>query len=109
MRVPSSPVSCGTPRGSGGPKLCPTKEEPMFRKLVLAPLVVAALAGSAVAALAARSDVPMGGMGMTHNVLRPAFFGYYDGHKDTYLNLDVSSKSQATAFHINYSAKLGKT
>ena len=38
----------------------------------------------------------------------PAFHGYYDGHKDTYLNTDVSSKAEAKAMHINYSAKLGK-
>jgi hypothetical protein len=83
----------------------------MFRKLTVAALVAAALSGSAVAALAGRSANPMmgmGGMGATHNVLRPAFFGYYDGHKDTYLNLDVSSKSEATQFHINFSRALGK-
>ena len=36
------------------------------------------------------------------------FHGYYDGHKDTYLNTDVSSKKDAAAMHINYSAKIGK-
>jgi len=34
------------------------------------------------------------------------FKGYYDGHKDTYLVTDVSSKAQAKAMHINYSAGL---
>jgi hypothetical protein len=33
--------------------------------------------------------------------------GYYDGHKDTYLLTDVSSKAQATAWHINYSKAIG--
>ena len=32
--------------------------------------------------------------------------GYYDHHIDTYLITDVSSKSQAKAMHINYSAEL---
>ncbi len=35
-----------------------------------------------------------------------AFRGFYDGHKDTYLVTDVSSKSQAAALHVNYSAAL---
>jgi hypothetical protein len=28
--------------------------------------------------------------------------GYYDGHKDGYVITDVSSKSQASAWHVNY-------
>jgi hypothetical protein len=32
--------------------------------------------------------------------------GYYDSHKDGYLITDVSSKSQAAALHVNYSAAL---
>jgi hypothetical protein len=45
-------------------------------------------------------------MGPAHTMSRPAFQGYYDGHKDTYLNTDVSSKADATAMHVNYSARL---
>ena len=37
---------------------------------------------------------------------RPVYKGYYDHHIDTYLITDVSSKSQAKAMHINYSAEL---
>jgi hypothetical protein len=47
------------------------------------------------------------GMGPSAKVLRPAFHGYYDGHKVTYLSTDVSSKAQATSMHINYSAQIG--
>ncbi len=47
-------------------------------------------------------------MGPAANISRPAFQGYYDGHKDTYLNTDVSSKVDASAMHINYSARIGK-
>jgi hypothetical protein len=41
-------------------------------------------------------------MGMIHT-----YAAYYDGHKDTYVITDVSSKSQAAALHINYSAAIG--
>jgi hypothetical protein len=34
--------------------------------------------------------------------------GYYDSHKDGYLITDVSSKSQAAALHVNFSAALAK-
>jgi hypothetical protein len=47
-------------------------------------------------------------MGPSARVVRPAFHGYYDGHKDTYLNTDVSSKADAEAMRINYSASIGK-
>src|SRR5437867_1033903 len=36
----------------------------------------------------------------------PVIYGYYDGHVDTMLSTDVSSKSQATAQHINFSTAL---
>jgi hypothetical protein len=38
---------------------------------------------------------------------QPSYQAYYDGHKDTYLVTDVSSKAQAKAMGINYSAALG--
>jgi len=34
--------------------------------------------------------------------------GYYDGHLDRYLVLDVSSKAQAAALHINYAPLLAQ-
>jgi hypothetical protein len=45
-------------------------------------------------------------MGPTTTVKRPAFHGYYDGHKDTYLNTDVSSKTEAKMMHVNYAPVL---
>jgi hypothetical protein len=45
-------------------------------------------------------------MGPSTSITRPAFHGYYDGHKDTYLNTDVSDKAEAKAMRINYSAVL---
>jgi hypothetical protein len=45
-------------------------------------------------------------MGPAGTTTEKSFQGYYDGHKDTYLNTDVSSKAEAKAMHINYSARL---
>ena len=45
-------------------------------------------------------------MGPTSKISRAAFHGYYDGHKDTYLNTDVSDKADAKAMHINYAPVL---
>jgi len=75
----------------------------MSRKLILATATQLFAAILAATAYAASGPV----MGPSARILRPAFHGYYDGHKDTYLNTDVSSKAEAKAMHINYSAKIG--
>src|SRR5947209_5614293 len=67
---------------------------------------VGALIAATLAAAAYAASGPA--MGPSARILRPAFHGYYDGHKDTYLNTDVSSKADAAAMHINYSAVIGK-
>ena len=77
----------------------------MSRKLVFGCAITIAVASSAAAAYAAMSTGPI--MGRASRIARPAFHGYYDGHKDTYLNTDVSSKGDAKAMHINYSARIG--
>ena len=64
----------------------------------------ATLALAATAGNAATAAGPV--MGSAKTTSRPAFQGYYDGHKDTYLNTDVSSKSEAAMMHVNYSARL---
>jgi hypothetical protein len=75
----------------------------MSRKMFAAlPILVAA----ALTAAAASGGVPT--LGQPSQVQEKVFKGYYDGHLDTYLVLDVSSKSQATALHINYAPRLGK-
>jgi hypothetical protein len=48
------------------------------------------------------------GMGRSSAISRPAFHGYYDGHKVTYLSTDVSSRTQAKMMHVNFSASIGK-
>jgi hypothetical protein len=67
--------------------------------LTLAVLVAAAVAYASLTAGGPR-------MGPRFTVKRPAFHGYYDGHKDTYLNTDVSNKVQAKAMRINYAPGL---
>jgi hypothetical protein len=67
-------------------------------------LMLAVLAVAAGAYASLTSGGPR--MGPTTTVKRPAFHGYYDGHKDTYLNTDVSNKAQAKAMHINYAPVL---
>ena len=73
---------------------------------------LAAIVGTGIVlllALGVTALAGMGNMGMgpSSSIRRPAFHGYYDGHKVTYLSTDVSSKAQAAAMHINYSAQIG--
>jgi hypothetical protein len=70
-------------------------------------LSVVSLVALAVAA-GAYASLSGGGprMGPSTSISRTAFHGYYDGHKDTYLNTDVSDKAEASAMHINYAPVL---
>jgi hypothetical protein len=81
----------------------PTREV-LVKKTLLSSAVLAAAAFS-VAAYASGGGGPV--MGPPSSISRPAFHGFYDGHKVTYLNTDVSTKADATAMHINYSARIG--
>jgi hypothetical protein len=74
----------------------------MRSKILLLAVVTLAVAATAVDAATTAAPV----MGPVKKISRPAFLGYYDGHKDTYLNTDVSSRSGATMMHVNYSARL---
>jgi hypothetical protein len=78
----------------------------MQRRILFLTLLTPAVL--AVAATAYGSLAAGGGpiMGPTSTISRPAFNGYYDGHKDTYLNTDVSDKAEAKAMHINYAPVL---
>lgn len=73
-----------------------------FSKRVAA-VAAAALAVGTASALAASSPLLLG---PGKNMEQTAYLAYYDGHKDTYFVTDVSSKSQAKALGINYSAEL---
>jgi len=72
------------------------------RRIVLFGLVLLA----ATAAVAAASTGGLPNIGKPSMKAQPVYKGYYDHHIDTYLITDVSSKSQAKAMHINYSAEL---
>ena len=73
-----------------------------MRRFVLISLVLFA----ATVAAAAASSGGLPNIGKPSKKARPVYKGYYDHHIDTYLITDVSSKSQAKAMHINYSAEL---
>jgi hypothetical protein len=60
----------------------------------------------ATVAVAAASTGGLPNIGTPSMKTQPVYKGYYDHHIDTYLITDVSSKSQAKAMHINYSAEL---
>jgi len=72
------------------------------RKVGIATLAVSLAAAAGASAVTGGSLL----LGPTSRVTEPAFQGFYDGHKDAYLITDVSSKSQAKALHVNYSAAL---
>jgi hypothetical protein len=76
----------------------------MQKKVAFIGTAVLAAVAFAVSAYAAGG--PM--MGSPKPITQPSFQGYYDGHKDTYLSTDISSKAEAKAMHINYSASIGK-
>jgi len=61
---------------------------------------------AATAAVAVASNGGLPNIGTPTMKAQPVYKGYYDHHIDTYLITDVSSKSQAKAMHVNYSAEL---
>lgn len=73
----------------------------IFLVSALTPLALGVVTG-AYASLAESGPA----MGPQTKITRPAFEGYYDGHKDTYLNTDVSNKADAKMMHINYAPVL---
>jgi hypothetical protein len=79
-------------------------KEEQVRRIVLALVGVAAFAAAAALAAAATGGLP--NIGTPKMSGEPVYKGYYDHHIDTYLITDVSSKAQAKAMHVNYSAEL---
>ena len=75
----------------------------MSRNKLLATAAVAVISIVATTTTAVPSRLSLGPAVKTKTA---TYFGYYDGHKDAYLVTDVSSKAQAKAMHINYSAPL---
>ncbi len=98
-----------TPRGERHDQrpLCTEGTRPYgVRTIGAGSLAAALLAGGALATGAAGATVPNLGLGTPHSGPQPIFVALYDGHKDTYVSTDVSSKSQAKALKINYAASL---
>ena len=77
----------------------------MSKKVAIAGVAAVAAVAFAVSAYAAGGEPIMGPAGTS---TQTSWQGYYDGHKDTYLSTDISSKAQAKSMHINYSASIGK-
>lgn len=73
------------------------------KKLLAATVAALSLVAAATAAVPSRLS-----LGPAVKMKAATYFGYYDGHKDAYLVTDVSSKGQAKAMHVNYSAPLAK-
>jgi hypothetical protein len=73
------------------------------RLSLLVALSIAAIAATTAVAATAGGLPNIGTPSMT---AQPVYKGFYDKHIDTYLITDVSSKSQAKAMHVNYSAGL---
>lgn len=73
-----------------------------MRRIVFLGLVL--FAATVAAATAATGGLP--NIGHPSMKAQPVFKGFYDHHIDTYLITDVSSKAQARAMHVNYSAEL---
>ena len=70
--------------------------------------IAAGVIATVSAATAAAAVPSMLNLGPAAQGSAKTYAGYYDGHKDTYVVTDVSSKSQASAMHINYSPPLAK-
>ncbi len=77
----------------------------MSRKMTL--IAMAALAVGVATSVAAFATGGVPTLGPSSHARVVVYKGYYDGHLDKYLVLDVSSKTQAAALHINYSPRLG--
>ena len=72
-------------------------------RLKTAALAAALIVATATGAYAAGNALLLGPSAPTSE---KSFLGFYDGHKDTYLITDVSSKAQARSLHVNFSAPL---
>ena len=75
-----------------------------MRRFVPVLFGLALAAAAATIAAAAGSGLP--NIGKPKMTAEPVYKGFYDHHIDTYLITDVSSKAQAQAMHVNYSAEL---
>src|SRR5438045_7471772 len=109
MRVLSSRDRVAFPRASAGHGKgvdSIREESPMSTKLWLTALAAVLAALGVASALSAAGGGMGPGMGPMTRAMRPAFHGFYDGHKDTFLSADVSDAAKAREMHVNFSASL---
>jgi hypothetical protein len=76
----------------------------MFKLTLVA---VAGIAAALIGSPLGSAVPPTLNLGPAVKASQTMYKGYYDGHKDDYVVTDVSSKTQATAMHINFSAEIG--
>jgi hypothetical protein len=69
-------------------------------------LIAVTIAAVAATTALASTGAGLPNIGTASMTAQPVYKGYYDHHIDTYLITDVSSKAQANALHVNYSAGL---
>src|SRR5262245_55409126 len=112
----SALAGAGLATGGGAIRFGVSREEPgtganPMREVNVSKHHVLAGGVAAVAVMVTATAFAAGGpmmMGPSHRMSQPSFLGYYDGHKDTYLSTDISSKAEAKMMHINYSAGIGR-
>jgi hypothetical protein len=78
----------------------------MSRKVAVGTIVACLMAAGVASAVSMQKGSLR--LGASTPVNQRSYVGFYDGHKDTYLITDVSSRSQAKALQVNYSAGLAK-
>src|SRR5258708_3198666 len=79
----------------------------MSRRLIsVATTMLAAAAAVATTAFASGGALTLG---PSSKAQESAYKGYYDGHLETLLAVDVSSQAQAAGLALNYAARLAKT
>src|SRR5438067_1982679 len=85
---------------------------PLRASAALAVLALAAAACSSGSPTAggspskSSSESPPAPIPTAKTISQPATYGYYDGHVDTMLSTDVTSRAQAKAQHINFTSAL---
>jgi hypothetical protein len=74
--------------------------------LALSAVLFGTLASHAAGGGATASSLHLGAPSMQGQSI---YLGFYDSHKDSYINTDDSNQAQATAWHINYAPLLAHT
>jgi hypothetical protein len=83
---------------------------PLKRTALAVLLTSGAVLGGTMPSIAAKGGATsVLHLGTTNMQSESIYLGFYDGHKDSYINTDDSNKAQARAWHINYAPLLAHT